>query len=193
MDDVEKAADFAASQIPKEDEIRAKVIVDFGFDAEADKDRIDKLVTKEIDNRKRLSDAIGQKIKHREEAEALRGQLPPKPQVIEKKEDTMSPKDYLALNEAKVSSQDFDEVVRVSKILGKPIHEALADTTLKTILGVRISERASAAATQTKSPRGTEQANGDALIDEASKGNVPEEADIDKLVAAQIERKIKRK
>jgi hypothetical protein len=68
----ELAAEQVASQEVKEDEVRAKVIADYGFDEVDDAERIDKLVTKEVENRKALSSAIGQKIKHRTEAEELR-------------------------------------------------------------------------------------------------------------------------
>lgn len=64
----ELAAEQAAAQAPKEEEIRSSVIAEFGFDEVADAERIDKLVTKEMDNRKALSSAIGQKIKWRDEA-----------------------------------------------------------------------------------------------------------------------------
>ena len=83
----EIAAELAASQVViKEDEVRAKIVEELGFDPEIDKERIDKLVAKEVDSRKKLSDAIGQKIKHRTEAEELRKKVPPPPP--EKKDDS---------------------------------------------------------------------------------------------------------
>ena len=51
----------------KEDDIRTQVISEYGFDEEIDKERIDKLVQKEISYKKSLSTAIGQKRKYREE------------------------------------------------------------------------------------------------------------------------------
>lgn len=105
--------------------------------------------------------------------------------------DNLTPKDYLALTENKISSEDFDEVVRVAKILGKPISDALKDKTLQSIIADRVEERATALATQTKSPRGTSKVSGEALIDKAEKGNLPE-SEIDELVKANMERKLKK-
>jgi heme oxygenase len=106
-------------------------------------------------------------------------------------ETAISPKDMLALTENKVSSDDFDEVVRIATILNKPIHEALKDSTLKTILTNREEERTTAMATQTRSPRGVQKESGDALIAKAQKGQL-DESEIDKLVEAQLAQKSKR-
>lgn len=101
---------------------------------------------------------------------------------------TLSPKDYLALTEAGVSSEDFDEVERVSKILNKPLMETLKDKTMKSILLERSEERKSAIATQTSGgQRGPNKATGEALLERASKGDLPEGAeDIAKLVKAKL-------
>lgn len=56
----------------KEDEVRASLIEEFGFDEEVDKERIEKMVSREIDSRKKLSSAIGQKIKYRTEYSKLK-------------------------------------------------------------------------------------------------------------------------
>ena len=72
----ELAAELAAEQEAiagvKEEEVRASVIAEYGFDEVDDAERIDKLVAKEVENSRKLSSAIGQKIKHRTEAETLR-------------------------------------------------------------------------------------------------------------------------
>jgi hypothetical protein len=68
----EIAAEQAALAEKKEEEVRASIITEFGFDEVDDAERIDKLVAKEMDSHKKLSSAIGQKIKHRTDAEALR-------------------------------------------------------------------------------------------------------------------------
>ena len=51
----------------KEDDIREEVISDYGFVEEDDKEKIDKLVTKEVHHRKKLIVTIGQKRKYRDE------------------------------------------------------------------------------------------------------------------------------
>lgn len=52
----------------KAEQIRAVIITDFGFDEVEDAERIEKLVKKELDNREKLSKAIGQKRAWREKA-----------------------------------------------------------------------------------------------------------------------------
>ena len=59
----------------KVEEVRANVIAEYGFNEVDDAERIDKLVAKEVDNRKKLSQAIGQKIKHRDAANELRSKV----------------------------------------------------------------------------------------------------------------------
>lgn len=105
-------------------------------------------------------------------AEQEKGNAPEGQQDIQQ----LTPKDYLALTEAQVSSQDFDEVLRVSKILGKPISEALQDKTLKQILADRKEERATAQATNAgKSSRGGTRITGETLLEKAEKtGEVPD-------------------
>ena len=98
----------------------------------------------------------------------------------------LTPKDYLALTEHKVTSEDFDEVVRVAGILGKPVAEALQDGVLKTILKTRAEERATALATQTGGGnRGSKGATPDVLLRKASLGEVSED-DIEKLAEARM-------
>lgn len=76
--DEEKQEEEALLKEQKEDEIRAKIIEDYGFDEEADAEIIDKLVKKELDQRKIASKAIRQKIEWRERAKKTGTQSPPK-------------------------------------------------------------------------------------------------------------------
>lgn len=111
--------------------------------------------------------------------------------VTEKKEEVkadlnLTPKDYLALTEHKVTSEDFDEVVRVAGILGKPVAEALQDGVLRTILKTRAEERATALATQTGGGnRGSKGTTPEVIVRKAINGELPEE-DIDKLTEARM-------
>lgn len=186
----ELAAEQSALQLPKEEEVRKNIIEEFGFDETADAEKIDKLVAKDIESRKKLSLAIGQKIKHRTEKEELKKNIPPPKEEV-KQQETLSTKDFLALTESKVSSEDFDEVVRVAKVLGKSIGEALKDTTLKTILETRAEERKTAQATHVKGgARGTTKTDGEALLNKAeTTGEVPETAEgMKSLAEARIAR-----
>lgn len=108
--------------------------------------------------------------------------------------EVLSPKDYLALQESKVTSEDFDEVLRVSKILGKPITEALKDSTMKSILETRNEERRSAAAAHTGGgSRGTSQVKGEDLLSKAEQtGEVPDtDEGMRELFKAKLARKLK--
>lgn len=60
----------------KEEDIRTQIISEYGFDEENDKERIDKLLEKEVKYKKSLSTAIGQKRKYRDEFLKLKA-IPP--------------------------------------------------------------------------------------------------------------------
>ncbi len=66
----EAKAEQEALAVAQEDEIKNQVIEDYSLDPDEDFDLIDNLVLKEMANRKKLSDVIGQKIKWREKATA---------------------------------------------------------------------------------------------------------------------------
>ena len=123
----------------KVEEIRASVITEFGFDEETDKDRIDKLVNKEIDNRKKLSSAIGQKIKYRTEAQEL-GKKVVAPAAQENK--TVVPEELVrntvdARLMETLEKRDLDampypedikkEIQRIAKITGVSVIQAARD------------------------------------------------------------------
>ena len=132
----EIAAELAASKVEiKEEEVRAKVIEEFGFDPEIDQERIDKLVTKEVENQKKLSAAIGQKIKHRTEAEALKNDPRLKPVIPpEKKEE---PQDVSAIVKKQLEERDLEaleysddlkkEIRRIVNITGVSVRQAARD------------------------------------------------------------------
>lgn len=69
LDAEELAAEQEALQEKKEEEIREQLINDFGFDEINEAEKIDKLVLKEKEHREKLSQAIGQKIRWRTEAQ----------------------------------------------------------------------------------------------------------------------------
>jgi len=110
-------------------------------------------------------------------------------------EQSLTTKDALALVNAKVSDEDYDEVIRVSKILGKTISETLKDKTMNTILAERVEERQSAELAQTgKQNRGTNKNTGEDLLAKAEKtGEVPEDEEgMQKLFQARMARKFKK-
>lgn len=135
MDEHEKAAELEAVKEVKEEEVRAQIIEEFGFDEVDDAERIEKLVKKEVGSRQKLSQAIGQKIKYRTEAETLK-QTPPK------KEEPQAPKvpapeDVDKLVDAKLQQRDLDameypddlkkEIKRIADIQGVTVRQAARD------------------------------------------------------------------
>lgn len=90
-------------------------------------------------------------------------------------EPALSPKDYLALTEAKVSSDDFDEIMEYAAFKKISVAEALKTSTLHTILGEKAEQRKTAEATNTRSSRGTSKTSGDELLLKARRtGEVPD-------------------
>lgn len=67
----EAKAEQEAMKEAKEEEVRANIITEFGFDEVDDAEKIDKLVAKEMKHHKDLSHAIGQKIEQRTAKEVL--------------------------------------------------------------------------------------------------------------------------
>lgn len=131
------------------------------------------------------------KIRAEKAEQALKGK---KPEGTTEEQKALSTKDTMALIEAKVSSEDFDEVVEFANYRKIPVSEALKTSTLKAILAEKVEHRATAAATQTKSPRGSTQVSGEAILEAAEKGRLPEkDEDIEKLVDARHNRKLAKK
>lgn len=190
----ELAAEQAALAVPKEEEIRANVIAEYGFDEDTDAERIDRLVAKEIKHRKDISVAIGQKIKHREAEEELRKKVGEEPPKKEPQKEEFSPKDYLALSQAGVPAEDLDEVTDFAKFKGITLAEALKTPYIKTTLKERAEERQTAQATNTGAGRpGTSKPSGESLLEKFSyKGEIPDtDEGIAELVKARIDQKRK--
>lgn len=132
----EIAEEQAALADKKEDEVRAAIIDEFGFDETNDADKIDKLVQKEMDNHKKLSTAIGQKIKHREALKKATQAPPVKPADVKKAEDELEAKLDAKLNE-RLEQRDLDalefsdelkaEIKKVAAITGVSIKKAMSD------------------------------------------------------------------
>ena len=112
----------------KEEEIKAEVISEYGFDEIDDAERIDKVVKKELDNRKKLSQAIGQKIKIRTERDELKNN-PPKiePKKVESEEidkvinATLEKRDLEALE---YSDDIKNDITQISKTFGISVKKA---------------------------------------------------------------------
>ena len=104
-----------------------------------------------------------------------------------KVEGQLSQKDLLAVMEAKVPAEDLDEVVDYSKLKGISVTEALKAPMIKSILETKAEERQTADATNVKgSKRKTAQVSTDTLLENAEKGEYPEnDKDIERLIKAE--------
>lgn len=146
----------------------------------------EELTPEQIADLKKKADASSQNFERAKKAEEALRQAKGSGQA-----EALSPKDTLALYEHKVSSEDYDEVVRVSKALNKPISEALKDPILKTILEKSSAERKTANATATgPSTRGANKLDGDTLLRKAEMtGEVPDSKEgMDAIVEARMKR-----
>lgn len=132
----EHVAEQAALAEKKEEEVRAAIITEFGFDEVDDAERIDKLVTKEIESHKKLSSAIGQKIKHRTEAEALRNDprlkvTPPPPEAKSATEDigkvVAQELERRDLDSLEYSDDLKKEIARIAQVQNISIKQAARD------------------------------------------------------------------
>ena len=123
-----------ALHLPKEEEVRASVISEFGFDEELDTDKIDKAVAKEMAHKTDIVKVVGQKIKYRDLANKPKETTPPAPQVkIDpdeigkvvdgKLKETLEQRDLDALD---YSDELKSEIKRIAQIAGS-VKQALKD------------------------------------------------------------------
>ena len=104
----------------------------------------------------------------------------------------LSPKDYLALTEQKITSEDFDEVMNWANYRKVSVTEALKDKTLQTILREKSEQRATDEATAVRGRRPVDTTpQGKELLSKALQGQVPEtDEGIDELVQAEHKAKL---
>lgn len=195
----ELAAEQADSTLPTEDEVRSKLAEDLGLDAEddADKELLDKVVKREMDGRKKLSDTIRSKINWREKATKKPSQQEHKPSTATKKEaeeKDLSTEDFYALQEAKVPFEDLEEVKKASKLLGKPIPEVLKDDMVQAMLKRRQEHRASAQASDPGGSRSQRKGVSDQeILEKAKQGEVPKPGSPEAEALFRARRGIKQK
>lgn len=169
----ELAAEQEALKIPTEEEIRAKVIADFGFDEATDSDKIDKLTKKDLEDRKRLSKTIGQKVALREKLNKVPKE--PAPAAKDDKKDDLSQKDVLFLAKANVHEDDLDQVLEYAKFKGIPVADALQSPIIKATLAENEEFRKTqAAANDGGSKRGAPNRTPQAILADIDNGIIPE-------------------
>lgn len=115
-----------------------------------------------------------------------------KPDVVESKPIGMSPKDFVALTNAKVNEDDISEVEDYAKYKGISIAEALKSPTVKALLNEREETRKTANATSTgTSKRVSAPAMSDEkILENASKDILPDDAD--SLAKARMKARLKK-
>lgn len=116
----------------KEDEIRANIVKDFGFDPEADKERIEKLVQKELGYKKTISTAIGQKVKYRTKVQEFDKKNPPKPKEGESSSTDVDTKIEQALEKDRLESMEYPDDIKaiiknVAEINKISVRKAVSD------------------------------------------------------------------
>lgn len=160
----------------KEEEVRAEIIAEYGFDEVDDVEKINKLVTKEVDSRKKLFAAIGQKIKYREQAKKSATTIPPKDtskppadeDINKKLDERFAARDLEALE---YSDDVKKEISDWSKFKGISIKQAAsAPHIVKLIEDKRRAEEAEEAATSRK--------NNSPVSRKSWKADVPPDADM---------------
>ncbi len=175
----ELAAEQVAVQIPKEEDVRAEIITEYGFDESIDGERIDKLVSKEIESKKMLSKTIAQKIKHRTEAEELRKKSSVIPPAAEKKDSDLSSKDIIALTKAGVADEDIDEIIDYAKYKKISIAEALKSQVITISIKEKEEQRKAAAAQNTGAARrGSVKTSDEEVVAQVERGLLPEDPEV---------------
>lgn len=103
--------------------------------------------------------------------------------------NSLSTKDFLAITNAKVPEEDIDEVVEYAKYRKTSVSEILKDPIMKATLDLRAEERNTAlAANVSTTRRGSQRVPDDVLLDNASKGRMPEsDVEINRLLKAKFE------
>lgn len=159
----ELAAEQTASQAPKEDEVRANIIAEYGFDETTDAERIEKLTKKELDSHSKLSAAIGQKIKYREAAKAAKPAevVVPKPVVEQAKPEAIDVDKAVAkqfeqrdLEEMPYTEDLKKEIQRIANVQGISVKAAARDPYIVYKIGEEEREGKTEAATIGNKQRG---------------------------------------
>lgn len=106
------------------------------------------------------------------------------------KDSELSTKDVLALAKSNVHNDDLEEVLNFAKFKKISVADALKSDYVKTFTSQKEEERKTAEATQTKGARGSSKVSSEKILDEASKGKLPDDEDgISQLIAARIQRR----
>lgn len=142
----EAKAEQEALAEAKADEVRAKVVTDLGLtDDETNKPVIDKLVERELEHRKKLSEAIGQKIKYREAAKGAKPAQQPEskettsldPEQIRKQAESvaLATLDQRDLDEMDYPDEIKAEIKRIAQLQNITVRKAEKDPYIQYRIG----------------------------------------------------------
>ena len=122
-----------------------------------------------------------------EKAERLAKQPKTGSETKATKQGELSSKDIYALMESKVPKQDIDKVQEIATIKGITISEALELPITRQILSDELEQRTTANASNTNaSRRSSNKVSDEALLSNASKGQLPDnDADLERLIKAR--------
>ena len=113
----------------------------------------------------------------------------------EKKEEpkyTLSEKDIFALSKSNLEAEDLDELKEFAQLKKISVSEALSHKTWQTIQSERLEERKSAKATETKTHQRTAPLTAETVLEKARAGQAESDADIERIVEARMEQKLKK-
>jgi len=158
------------------------------------------LSAEEIEDLKKKAEVSSQNFERAKKAEEELKKLKDKANedkgdVTKETANELSAKDFLALNEKGITSQDFDEVMDYAKYRNVSISEALEDKTLQSILQTKKEERKTAEATHTQGgARGATKNDGASLLHKfRDTGEFPDDPDdLKKMFQAEIDEKRRR-
>lgn len=149
----EQELEAEAQAEAKEEEIKSKVIEEYGFDSVDDAEKIDKLTKERMASHKKLTVAVGQKIKYRDAKPAP--VTPPKPD--KKDEKAPEPVDVGKAVTAELEKRDLEaleypaelktEIQRIATAQGTGIKAALRDPYIVFKVGEYEKEQKQEAAT----------------------------------------------
>lgn len=165
----------------KEEDVRNRVVEEFGFNPDTDKEKIDKLVSREIEQGQKLSKAIGQKRKYREQLQAVKPDDKKNDKGIgtpaehAKPSDELSNEDLLTVIEAKIHRDDLSEIRAYARNNKITIAQTLEKPFIKSFIATQEEFRKSAQATNTGTRRASApKTSPETLKSDLSKGKIPE-------------------
>lgn len=160
----ELIAEAEALKESKEEEIRANVINEYGFNEIDDAERIDKLVAKELKSKEMLSQAIGQKIKYREQLKTIVPPAPVAPKTPDVSLDKVQETIKQTLEQRDLEALEYPDDIKAkiqntAKVNGITVKQALRDPYIAFLIGENEKAQKAEEAAITRKPNASGKAN----------------------------------